>query len=419
MLRKNSKFLKIFLTLVLLVSTSVSFVLADNETASESDISLISETNSEENAVVTDDNQEQKDDSFKKSDLYLCEDEVNIDYIVDGNVFIMADKVTINSQIGGDAFILAKEVVIDSEGYIFNNLFTCAQNITIKGVVYDLYACAQDVNISGGFVYRDLKTVCQKLNVAGTIGRNAFVSCSNINFNTDENTKGIIYGNLTYSTPSELSFEDGVVNGTVVYKAPKTSSEKTVGAIVSDYILDLGTFIVFVVIIWLVCLWLTPKFLNNTNQFVGKKTLNVLGTGFLTLVAVPVACIILILLQITASISLLTIALYVLALVLAKSLFTIVANNYLCSRLNINKNNGRFGMLIVSGIIVWVICELPFIGGIVSFVIAVLGLGILVSAILPKKSCKKNKDQKVSDSSSKEEVIEITSETKNDDKEEK
>ena len=88
-------------------------------------------------------------------------------------------------------------------------------------------------------------------------------------------------------------------------------------------------------------------------------------------------------------------------------------------KLNINKNNGRFGMLIVSGIIVWVICELPFIGRIVSFVIAVLGLGILVSAILPKKSCKKNKDQKVSDSSSKEEVIEITSETKNDDKEEK
>ena len=41
MLRKNLKFLKVFLTLVLLVSTSVSFVFADNENASESDISLI------------------------------------------------------------------------------------------------------------------------------------------------------------------------------------------------------------------------------------------------------------------------------------------------------------------------------------------------------------------------------------------
>ena len=65
MLRKNLKFLKVFLTLVLLVSTSVSFVFADNENASESDISLISETNSEKNAVVTDDNQEQNT-SFMK-----------------------------------------------------------------------------------------------------------------------------------------------------------------------------------------------------------------------------------------------------------------------------------------------------------------------------------------------------------------
>ena len=45
-------------------------------------------------------------------------------------------------------------------------------------------------------------------------------------------------------------------------------------------------------------------------------------------------------------------------------------------------------MLIVSGVIVWVISELPYVGGIVSFIISVLGLGVLVSAILPKKAKK-------------------------------
>ena len=421
MLKNKTKIIAILTVLFMLLA--IPFALADNETNNENDIALISDESEtkpvEQEVENTISENKTQEDSYKKSDVYLTGDNITVDYIVDGNLFVMADTVTINSQIGGDAFIMAKKIIVDEKAYIFNNLFAMANSIEVKGIVFDVYALTNNFTVSNGYIYRDAKISCKTLNINGAIGRNAFVSCSNINFNTDENAKGIIYGNLTYSTPSELSFEDGVVNGTVVYKAPKTSSEKTVGAIVSDYILDLGTFIVFVVIIWLVCLWLTPKFLNNTNQFVGKKTLNVLGTGFLTLVAVPVACIILILLQITASISLLTIALYVLALVLAKSLFTIVANNYLCSRLNINKNNGRFGMLIVSGIIVWVICELPFIGGIVSFIIAVLGLGILVSAILPKKSCKKNKDQKVSDSSSKEEVIEITSETKNDDKEEK
>ena len=94
-------------------------------------------------------------------------------------------------------------------------------------------------------------------------------------------------------------------------------------------------------------------------------------------------------LRLTAGISLLAIAIYILALIVSKSLFTIVANNYLCSKLNVNKTSGIFGMLIVSGIIVWVICELPFIGGIASFIITVLGFGVLVSTLLPKR-VKKN-----------------------------
>lgn len=411
MLRKNLKFLKVFLTLVLLVSTSVSFVFADNENASESDISLISETNSEKNAVVTDDNQEQKDDSFKKSDLYLCEDEVNIDYIVDGNVFIMANKVTINSQIGGDAFILAKDVVIDSEGYIFNNLFTCAQNITIKGVVYDLYACAQDVNISGGFVYRDLKTVCQKLNVAGTIGRNAFVNASTIVFNegtenadaeTNTTKKGIIYGTLEYSSSEEVNIPDGSVLGDVKFNKITSNAENmSVGTIIANYILDLGAFLAFVLIIWLVCLWLAPKFLESTNNYVGKVTWKVLGYGLLALIAIPIVAIILILLQLTSSVALLLIALYILSLVIAKAFFTITANKFLCTKLNIHKNTGIFGMLIVTGIIVWVLKELPYIGSVVSFVITILGLGIFVTALLPKKKTSNKKEIKKSESTNK------------------
>ena len=52
-------------------------------------------------------------------------------------------------------------------------------------------------------------------------------------------------------------------------------------------------------------------------------------------------------------------------------------------------------MLIVTGIIVWVITELPYIGGVVAFIISVLGLGVLVSAILPEKAKKASDTDKV------------------------
>ena len=397
MLKNKTKIIAFLLVLILAITSS--FVYADNETSSESDIALISDTSEtkpvETNVENTVSTNETSKDSYKNSDVYLMGDNVTIDYVVDGNLFVMADTVTINSKIGGDAFIMAKTINVGDQAYIFSNLFAMADSIDIKGVVYDVYALAQNFTVSNGYIYRDAKLCCNTININGTIGRNAFVSCSNINFNTDENDKGIIYGDLTYSTPSELSFDKNIVNGNVTYKAPKVSHEKSIREIVASYISDLGAFLAFVIIIWLVCLWVTPKFLDDTNKFVGKKTLNVLGTGLLTLIALPIACIILLLLQLTAGISLLTVAIYILALIVAKSIFTIVANNYLCSKLNINKNTGIFGMLIVSGVIVWVISELPYVGGIVSFIISVLGLGVLVSAILPEKAKKASDTDKV------------------------
>ena len=322
MLKNKTKIIAFLLVLILAITSS--FVYADNETSSENDITLISDTSEtkpvETNVENTVSTNETSKDSYKNSDVYLMGDNVTIDYVVDGNLFVMADTVTINSKIGGDAFIMAKTINVGDQAYIFSNLFAMADSIDIKGVVYDVYALAQNFTISNGYIYRDAKLCCNTININGTIGRNAFVNCSNINFNTDENKKGIIYGDLTYSTPSELSFDKNIVNGNVTYKAPKVSPEKSVREIVASYISDLGAFLAFVIIIWLVCLWLAPKFLNDTNKFVGKKTLNVLGTGLLTLIAVPIACIILLLLQLTAGISLLTVALYILALIVAKSI---------------------------------------------------------------------------------------------------
>lgn len=422
MLKNKTKIL-VFL-LILAISLTTSFVYADNETTLEDDIIPISDNlesspveNNAENPISTN---EPTEDTYKSHDVYLTGDNVTIDYVVDGNLFVMADTVTINSKIGGDAFIMAKTINVGDQAYIFSNLFAIADSIDIKGVVYDVYALAQNFTISNGYIYRDAKLCCNTININGAIGRNAFVSCSNINFNTDENDKGIIYGDLTYSTPSELSFDKNIVNGNVTYKAPKVSPEKSVREIVASYILDLGAFLAFVIIIWLVCLWVAPKFLNDTNKFVGKKTLNVLGTGLLTLIAVPIACIILLLLQLTAGISLLTVAIYILALIVAKSIFTIVANNYLCSKLNINKNTGIFGMLIVSGVIVWVISELPYVGGIVSFIISVLGLGVLFSAILPKKAKKASDTNEVKETTKTDVKKEISEnkDTKKDNKKE-
>ena len=384
MFKNKTKFIVIFLVLILLFSAT--FVFADNET-SENEISTIS-ADSATNPVNTG----IQEDNYKKSDVYLSGDNVTIDYIVDGNLFVCADTVTINSQIGGDAFIMAKNLIVNDEAYIFNNLFVMANSVEIKGVVYDAYALANTLTISKGYVYRDLKANCDTLNVNGTVGRNAFVNCSSLNFNTVENSNGVIYGKLEYSSKNEASIPEGSVNGTVNYKNNSDSSKQSVRSIVADYILSLGSFIAFVLIVWLLCLWLAPKFLNNTESYIGKGSLKVFGKGLLGLIAIPVACFILILLQLTSSISLVILSLYILALVVSTSLFTIFANNYVCNKLKINKKSGIFGMLIVTAIVISLLTKIPYIGAIISLLIAIFGLGILLTAIIPNKT-KKSSDK--------------------------
>lgn len=278
MLKNKTKIIAVFLALILLFSAT--YVFADNETSeieprvTSTDTSTDEIEESVENMTTEAQTQE---DSFKKSDVYLAGDNITIDYVVDGNLFVCADTVTIDSQIGGDAFIIAKNLVINENGYVYSNLFAIAESVELKGVVCDAFALSQNFNISGGYVYRDLKVACNTLNVNGPVGRNAYVSCSTMNFNTDEKTNGIIYGNLDYSANSEISIPENTVKGTVNYNAPKVSPEKSIRSIIADYILDLGGFLAFVLIIWLVCLVLAPKFLANTNKYVGKKTLGILG----------------------------------------------------------------------------------------------------------------------------------------------
>ena len=385
MLKNKTKFIAIFITLILLFSTT--FVLADNEVNDNETTSTVTNSeqteNSTENEVV---NTSLQQDSYKKSDVYLTGDNVTIDYIVDGNLFVCADTVTINSQIGGDAFIMAKNLIIEKDAYIFSNLFSIANSIEIKGVTYDVYALADNLTISGGYVYRDIKVSCNTLNINGTVGRNIFSNCKNINFNTDENTNGVIYGNLNYTSKSEISIPENVVNGEVNYSQSSNSSEMSVSSIIAKYILNLGEFLAFVLIIWLVCLWLAPKFLNNTNKLIETKPLAILGYGILSLPVILIACTILILLRLTINISLLLLALYILTIVISKSLFTITANNFVCSKLNINKKSGILGMLIVSGIIVWVLSTLPYVGFVISIITSILGLGILICSIIPRKN---------------------------------
>lgn len=322
-------------------------------------------------------------DNYKDGDVYLTGDEITIDYIVDGNLFVMANKVIINSQIGGDAFIIANDIVVENGGYIFSNLFALAPNITISGVVYDLYAYANNIQINN-YIFRDARAIANNFKLAGTIGRNAYLNIDNmevISIKDDQNnvtSQGSIKGDLNYSSKQELEIQDGTVSGDINYTQLKTSSPS-----IQTYLLSIGGFLVTVLIIWLIGLWLAPKFLERTNLVLTKKLPSTIALGIFTPIVLIIALVILLLLNITSSVSLLGLALLFVACAISSSIFVIAVNNIICNKLNVEKTIVKLGFLIITGAALWLIALIPFVGRVISTIAAILGLGILINAILP------------------------------------
>ena len=351
------------------------------------------DTNTSENQVTS----TEEESNFKQGDVYLTGDDITIDYIIDGNLFVFADTVTINSQIGGDAFILANTVTIGNQGYVFSNLFTVANTVNVQGVVYDLYALSNDVTITG-YVYRDIRVSGNNLNIYGTLGRNAYVTCNNMNFaqdgtnETEETTtlssQGMINGNLEYSSKNEITIPDGTVTGEVKYNQIKATNTRTM----QSYLISLGTIIATAILVWLICLWLAPKFVKKLNLIDKKSILPEIGLGILTPIVLLIVSIVLILLGITSSFGLLLLAISFILMGLSTSIFIIAINNLICNKLKIQKNIGNFGMLIVTAAVLWLIGLIPVVGSIVGIIAVLIGLGILVFYLIKKE--KPNKDEK-------------------------
>ena len=405
----KNKITKITLVLLLALSLLVPIVRADdNEAEPISDSSQEKAVETTQGNETTSETTQSTDNSMKKSDVYLTGDDVKVDYIVDGNLFILANTVTISSQIGGDAFICAKTINVEKEGYIYSNLFAVANEVNISGVVYDLYTTANTLNING-YVYRDIRTSSDTLNFSGVIGRNAYVYSKNIEISSNSDgqssvtNKATIYGDLNYSSSSEASIPEGTVTGSVNY-SPVTTSTKSKS--ISSYILALGRFIVTVLVIWLLYLWLAPKFLENTGALLSKKLLPVIGSGILTPIIFVIAFVLLLILGLTSNIAIIGTMLFAILLMISTSTFVIAVNNLVCKKFNISKNTTTFGILIITSAVIWLLELIPVVGSILNFVIMIIGLGILVTAIIPEKekSNKNSKKEKSNKNSKKEKI---------------
>ena len=314
--------------------------------------------------------------------MYMTENNIVLDKHIDGNAFLIGDSVTVNGDINGDLYVLANTIKIN--GNIYGNVFAASQSVEFSSIVYlDVYAFGLKVTLNDmAQIGRDVNIYAQDLSINSLIGRNAHISSEKVNIGNSSK----IYGDFNYTSSNEISVPEGIVAGEVKFEESKEYEvqKPSISQLIGNYSFNLITTIVCAAIIWLLILWISPKFFEKSANILENKLWPSIGLGFGALFLTPIVTLILFITIIGMLVSLGLISLYTLGLILANTVLAIAIAGFAVKKFNLKSFHKNFWYVLCAVAALWVLRQLPFVGGWVSFLGIVIGMGILVVSIFSK-----------------------------------
>ena len=458
MSKTKFKFLVTTLLLVLFTST---MCFATSEMPIESGVTNTVDNTNSEVAPIAEDSSEPiattdesattstEESSWVNNDLYVTGENITVNQIVDGNAFIIGTDVKISGEIGGDLFVIADKLTISSEnqgGYVYSNIFAMANEITIDGIVYDVYAMCNTFNLnSNGYIYRDIKLIAKDINLSGFIRRDAYITASNLNFNykpdspviingnvtanvekvnftpiseitTDDDIK-VVGGNFKYSSNSEITDLNKYVAGEANYSKSVISTESNTSKTIYSYLYAIIGIMILTIIVINILGKVAPNFVQNSGNLLTKKIGSVIGYGILGLIVFPILIFLLLISGVGTYLAIALACLYALLIAISTSILAISISQIIFNKKNITKKLDTVVIAALISVVILVIGELlsklGIFGFIFSLIVNILSFGIILSSIFSKK---KN-TEKVEVSSNNQEDKADTKEDKSDDSE--
>lgn len=381
MLKRKTKFIIMLLACLLFVST-FSF-------ATDTDVAPISET-SEGQPVATSETGTDEQVEIHNGDLYLFDNDVVMDQLVDGNVFIFGKNVKITGKINGCLFVCADNLTFDKDSYVIQSIFACANTITYNGIAQiDLYASCRQLDMSAdSIVGRDLRLAADTLNFSSCVGRNAFVYVNNFNFMAESDP--IIYGDLTYTNSRELSLSQELVQGNISYKKDMENEQAPIVEVILDKVAQLCSSLLYVAVVFVLAIFLAPKFIEKTSSYVTTQAIcKSFGIGVLATIIAVVVSLVLLFSVIGIPVSFAIVALLVLLISIATAVTSICITYKLKEKFSYTKNYLTYLTLAGVVIVIWALKLIPYVGWIISFVVKMIGLGVIVYYLLTKNKSSK------------------------------
>jgi anti-sigma factor RsiW len=321
--------------------------------------------------------------------LAVAGDGVAVDGTVTGNLFAAGERVILRGTVKGDLMAVAKRVEI--EGTVEGNVFAGGSTVIVRGSVGrsvhgagntvriessgrvdgDVVGFAETVDLDG-HVGRDLVAFAGMTSVRGTVGRNASVRTRRLHLEAPARIGGNLVARVREATAVQVD-EGAIVSGkTETRLLPKEKSRYTqVGFYVWKLIWLAAAFLVGIVLHALLP-GLFPARLPGSMALVRAA-----GLGFVALVVVPAAALLLMLTLVGLPAGLLILGLWLAGLYLAQILVATLVGRGLLQKPDAPPAS-MAPVLLVGLVFVAVAVNLPYIGGLLRFLVLLVGLGLAV-----------------------------------------
>ncbi len=344
-------------------------------------------------------------DTQQKSILLPSSEVVNKDY------FAAGDTVTIAGTVNGDAYVAGGNIIV--EGVVNGDLLAAGGTITIRGTV------TQDVRVVGGDV-----------TVSGNVGRNITVAGGNISIpdsakidgsfvagagnvqifaplgkgitagagqltignavNGDVlagvgmltlTTKAKVNGDLHYWSDEKADVQSGAsISGTISQTQPpketKEAPRKVAGALTGFALAVRVVSFLSALIIGFFLIKYFPRFSLKTAAVIETEPWSALGGGFFTLFLTPILLTLLVVTLIGIPIAFVLFLVFLLLIYFSKFFVALAVGRKISAFTGIK--TGLFGIFFMGLLLFEVIRFIPVLGGIVSFIALLLGLGALL-----------------------------------------
>ena len=337
---------------------------------------------------------------------------VSKDEVIEGPYITTGDNITISGTINGDAYLAGSIITIDGE--INGDLIAGGGVVTIKGRVSD------DVRAGGGMVTIDGKVGKNVTAFGGTVtfgsdadidgnavvGGGTFAHLGNIDgkaliYSSDTTLGGrvgkdtvvtaekisvlktaLLDSNLSYISDKEASVSAqarivGMVERTTAGKAlTQVGSRARRGLSGVRFGVNLLSYL-SMLLLGLIILKVAPRQATAVAKLIGEQPWQSLGFGFLGLILIPIAVVVLMISVIGVPLAAVLTGVYIL-MISASSLFTgLFVGQKVFGLTNLKENN--YAMLAIGLLLLQLVLAIPTVGGLARFLSVLAATGAILT----------------------------------------